>query len=376
MNLQDQGAALHRPGSEMLLQPFRLGPLSLPNRVVMAPLTRNRASGTVPGPMHDVYYVQRASAGLIISESVQASPLGQSYPNTPGIHSYEQVHAWRRVTDAVHAAGGRMFAQIFHGGRISHPCLIGEVPVAPSAIVPRGEIVTPEGMKPFVTPRALATEEVVELVSQFRRASENAREAGFDGVEIHGANGYLVDQFLQSGTNRRTDQYGGSVQNRSRFLLEVVEATVGVWGEERVGVRLSPGGRFNDMSDADPEETFTHVARELNRFPLAYLHSIKAPPAAGLDARRLLRRSYHGVLVSAGGYSRESAEAALQTGEADLIAFGKLYIGNPDLVERFALSAPLNVPDSRTFYGGGAHGYVDYPRLDGGNNPSPIASEG
>lgn len=350
----------------MLLEPYRLGPLPLANRVVMAPLTRNRAYGTTPGGMQGTYYVQRASAGLIISESAQIAPLGQSYPNTPGIHSSEQVRAWRRVTDATHAAGGRIFAQIFHGGRISHPSLIGETPVAPSAIRPEGQLVTPEGMKPFVMPRALITEEVEALIEQFRRATENALDAGFDGVEIHAANGYLVDQFLESGTNRRTDRYGGSIQNRVRFLLEVVEAAVGVWGDGRVGVRLSPGGRFNDMTDADPEETFTNVASALNDFPLAYLHVIKAPPASRLDARRLLRSAYRGVLISAGGYTRESAETALQAAEADLIAFGKLYIANPDLVERFALGAPLNTPDPMTFYGGGAEGYIDYPHLDAG----------
>jgi N-ethylmaleimide reductase len=348
----------------MLLESFSMGPLSLPNRVVMAPLTRNRAYGTVPGEMQVTYYAQRASAGLIISESIQVARLGQSYPDTPGLHSPEQVRAWRQVTDAVHAAGGRIFAQIFHGGRISHPLLVGDTPVAPSGVQPAGQVATPGGMKPFVMPRALPTEETEAVVEQFRHAAENAREANFDGVEIHGANGYLVDQFLQSGTNRRSDRYGGSVENRTRFLLEVVDQAVAVWGDGRVGVRLSPGGRFNDMSDRSPEETFTHAARALDRCPLAYLHAIKAPPASQIDARRLLRDAYTGVLVSAGGYTLESAETAVRTGDADLIAFGKLYIANPDLVERFALGAPLNEPDPRTFYGGGAEGYIDYPRMD------------
>lgn len=349
----------------MLLEPFSLGPMSLPNRVVMAPLTRNRAYGTLPGEMHVTYYAQRASAGLIISESVQVAPLGQSYPDTPGLHSSEQVRAWRRVTDAVHAAGGRIFAQIFHGGRISHPTVVGQTPVAPSEIRPAGQVVTPGGvMKPFETPRALLTEEVEVVVQQFRQAAANALQAGFDGVEIHGANGYLVDQFLQSGTNQREDRYGGSVANRIRFLLEVVESVLGVWGGGRVGVRLSPGGRFNDMNDRSPEETFTHAARALNRFPLAYLHVPKAPQASGIDARRLLRGAYDGVLVGASGYTFESAEAAVRSGDADLIAFGRLFIANPDLVERFAAGAPLNEPDPRTFYGGGAEGYIDYPRMD------------
>jgi N-ethylmaleimide reductase len=346
-----------------LLEPFRLGPLTLPNRVGMAPLTRNRAYGTVPGEMNATYYVQRASAGLIVAESAQVSPRGESYPDTPGIYTEAQLRGWRRITGAVHAAGGRIFLQLFHGGRISHPSLIGETPVAPSVLRPGGLIATPRGPQPFVTPRALETEEVGEIVEDFRRAAENAREVGFDGVEIHGANGYLVDQFLQSGTNQRTDRYGGPVENRARFLLEVTAAAVEVWGEGRVGVRLSPGGTFNDMRDADPRETFGYAAGALNDLPLAYLHAIKAPPAAGLDARALLREAYRGVLVSAGGYTRESAEAALQAGEADLIAFGRAYIANPDLVERFAAGAPLNTPDPNTFYGGDARGYVDYPAL-------------
>jgi N-ethylmaleimide reductase len=346
-----------------LLEPFQLGPLTLPNGVVMAPLTRNRAYGTVPGEMNATHYVQRASAGLIVAESAQVSPHGESYPDTPGIYTGEQLRGWRKVTGAVHAAGGRIFLQLFHGGRISHPSLIGETPVAPSDLRPAGLVTTPRGLQPFVTPRALETEEVAGIVEEFRRAAENAREVGFDGVEIHGANGYLLDQFLQSGTNQRTDRYGGSVENRARFLLEVTRAAVEVWGADRVGVRLSPGGTFNDMRDADPRETFTHAAEALSALPLAYLHAVKAPPAAGLDARALLRAAYRGVLVSAGGYTRGSAEAALQAGEADLIAFGRLYIANPDLVERFALGAPLNEPDRSTFYGGTERGYVDYPAL-------------
>ncbi len=264
-----------------LLESFRLGPLVLPNRVVMAPLTRNRAYGTVPGPLNALHYQQRASAGLIIAESAQVAPLGQSYPNTPGTYSEEQLRGWRSLNDAVQEAGGRIFLQIFHGGRIAHPSLIGETPVAPSAIRPAGQITTPDGLQPFVAPRALNTEEIPQVVEKFRNAARNARDVGFDGVEIHGANGYLVDQFLQSGTNQRTDRYGGSVENRARFLLEVTEAAVDVWGEGRVGVRLSPGGRFNDMSDANPEETFTYAASALNVFPTRLPARHQGPAASG-----------------------------------------------------------------------------------------------
>ncbi|HEV2148908.1 MAG TPA: alkene reductase [Longimicrobiaceae bacterium] len=354
-----------------LFEPYRLGPLHLPNRLVMAPLTRNRAAGTVPGELNATYYAQRAGAGLIISEATQVTPLGQGYPETPGIHSEAQVEGWRKVTDAVHAEGGRIFLQLWHVGRISHSSFHGgELPVAPSAIRPAGQAFTSEGLKPFETPRALTTDEVREVVEQFRRGAENARRAGFDGVEVHGANGYLIDQFLQSGTNQRTDRYGGSVEGRVRLLLEVTEAAVDVWGADRVGVRFSPGGTFNDMSDEDPAETFTHAARELNRFGLAYLHVVNTSQSnapRGLGERtptELLRPVFKGTLMSNGEYTRESAEEALRSGEADLIAFGRLYLANPDLVERFREDAELNEPDPSTFYGGGAGGYVDYPALE------------
>jgi N-ethylmaleimide reductase len=355
-----------------LFEPYRLGPLELPNRVVMAPLTRNRAQGTVPGELNATYYAQRASAGLIISEATQVTPMGQGYPETPGIHSEEQIRGWKKVTDAVHEAGGRIYCQLWHVGRISHSSFHGgKLPEAPSAIRPEGDAFTYEGLKPYETPRALETDEIPELIAQFRRGAENAKKAGFDGVEVHGANGYLLDQFLQSGTNQRTDRYGGSLQNRARLLLEVTEAAIDVWGAEHVGVRLSPGGTFNDMYDENPEETYSYVARELNRFGLAYLHIVdtaQADAPQGLGGRQpseLLRPLYEGTLIVNGEYTRESGEAALQEGRADLIAYGRLFLANPDLPERFAADAELNEPDPSTFYGGGAEGYVDYPVLSG-----------
>ncbi|QXD14282.1 alkene reductase [Rhodocaloribacter litoris] len=356
-----------------LLEPYPLGPLTLPNRIVMAPMTRNRARGTVPGPLNALYYRQRATAGLIITEASQVDPLGQGYPETPGIHSEAQVEGWRRVTGAVHEAGGRIFLQLWHVGRISHPSFHGgKLPVAPSAIRPAGKAFTYEGPKPFVTPRALATDELPGIVARFRRGAELAKAAGFDGVEIHGANGYLLDQFLQSGTNRRTDRYGGSVENRARLLLEVVEAVSDVWGTGRVGVRLSPGGRFNDMHDDDPAATFTYVARRLNAYGLAYLHVIREPEdvvlafreGRRLHAPELLRPHFDGPLIAAGGYTPETAEQVLRDGHADLIAFGRLFIANPDLPRRIAEGAPLNEPDPATFYGGDEQGYTDYPALE------------
>ena len=357
----------------LLLEPYDLGPIRLKNRIVMAPLTRNRARHTIPGPLNAFYYRQRASASLIITEATQVDPFGQGYPETPGIHSEAQVEGWRLVTKAVHEAGGRIFLQLWHVGRISHPLFHGgQLPVAPSAIRPAGEAFTYEGPKPFVTPRALETDEIPSIIAQYKRAAENARAAGFDGVEVHSANGYLLAQFLQSGTNRRTDRYGGSVENRARLLLEVVEAVARVWGPDRVGVRLSPGGHFNDMHDDDPAATFTYVARRLNDYGLAYLHVINEPDVVVLaerDGRRihapeLLREHFDGPLIAAGDYTPETGEQALHDGHANLIAFGRLFIANPDLPRRFAESAPLNEPDPNTFYGGGEKGYTDYPTLE------------
>ena len=348
-----------------LLDTYTLGNLELPNRVLMAPMTRNRATDTVPTDLMATYYQQRASAGLIISEATQVTPMGQGYPNTPGIHTREQIDAWKQITDAVHEAGGRIFLQLWHVGRISHPSFHGgNLPVAPSAIRPEGQTFTADGqMEPFATPRALETDELADVALQFRQGAENAEEAGFDGVEIHGANGYLLDQFLQSGTNRRTDRYGGSAQNRSRLLLEVTDAVLEVWDAERVGVRLSPGGTFNDMQDDNPEETFRTVVGALNERKLAYLHGVEAD-LGGKSASDLLRDAFNGTLIMAGGYERTSGEEALQTGQADLIAYARHFLANPDLPERFERDAPLNEWQQKTFYGGGEEGYTDYPRLE------------
>ena len=354
-----------------LFKPFQLGSISLPNRIVMAPLTRNRAQpGNVPGPMNVTYYTQRATAGLIITEATQVSPQGVGYPNTPGIHSKEQIAGWRMVTEAVHDRGGRIFLQLWHCGRISHPSFHdnGALPVAPSAIAPLGYAMTYEGSKPFVTPRALETDEIPDVIEQFRQGAENALAAGFDGVELHAANGYIIDQFLRDGSNQRTDPYGGSVENRTRFLLEVTEAVVGVWGADRVGVRLSPSGTFNSMKDSEPLKTFSYAVEALNRFGLAYLDLIEADEA---DIRyggtaipaTYFRSIFKGPLMVNGGYDRQKAEELLAQNQADLVAFGKLYIANPDLPERFQLNVLLNQPDEGTFYGGNEKGYIDYPTL-------------
>jgi N-ethylmaleimide reductase len=355
-----------------LFTPIQLGPYTLPNRIVMAPLTRNRAGArNVPGRLNALYYAQRASAGLIISEASQVSPQGLGYPGTPGIYSPEQVEGWKLVTDAVHQQGGRIFLQLWHVGRISHPDLQpeGALPVAPSALAPQGEAATYEGMKPFVTPRALETYEIPDIIEQYRKGAENALAAGFDGVEIHGANGYLLDQFLRDGTNQRTDVYGGSIENRSRLLLEVTEAVVGVWGSAHVGVRLSPSGTFNNMSDSDPKATFGYVIEQLNRFGLAYLH-LREPDA--VDIRHggtplpssYFRPIYKGTLMVNTDYTLETGNQAIATGHADLVAYGVLFIANPDLPERFRLGVPLNQPDPSTFYGGGEKGYIDYPTFN------------
>lgn len=357
--------------NSVLLSPIKLGAYELPNRLVMAPLTRNRAgAGNVPHELNAVYYAQRSSAGLIISEATQISPQGVGYPATPGIHSPEQIEGWKLITKAVHDRGGRIFLQLWHVGRISHPSLQpnGELPVAPSAIAPEGMAATYEGEKPFVTPRALATEEIAGIVEDYRQAAQNALEAGFDGVEIHGANGYLIDQFLRNGSNQRTDQYGGSIENRARFALEVVEAVTSVWGADRVGIRLSPSGTFNSMSDSDPQALFSYVVSRLDRYNLAYIHIVEpridngAPEGQNLTAG-FFRSVYKGTIIAAGGHDQESGEALVANGEADLIAYGRWYISNPDLVERFAANAELNPYDRSTFYGGTEKGYTDYPTL-------------
>ncbi len=352
-----------------LFAPMRLGPYDLRNRMVMAPLTRNRAGvGNVPHALNAVYYGQRASAGLIISEATQVSPQGVGYPGTPGIHSREQVEGWKLVTKAVHGRGGRIFLQLWHVGRISHPSLQpnGELPVGPSAIAPVGDAFTATGLQPFVTPRALETREIPGIVEQYHRGAINALAAGFDGVEVHAANGYLIDQFLRDGTNRRTDRHGGSLENRTRLLLEVANAVVGVWSANRVGVRLSPVSPFNDMIDSSPQQTFGYAAEALNCFGLAYLHVVEM---GAEDPRRAfdftsLRKAFKGAYIANAGYTRERADAVLARGDADLVSFGALFLANPDLPARFAKGAPLNTPDQSTFYGGGEKGYTDYPFLE------------
>jgi N-ethylmaleimide reductase len=353
-----------------LLSPIQLGPYTLPNRIVMAPLTRNRATDNLPQPIHATYYAQRASAGLIISEATQVCPEGVGYPATPGIHSPEQVLAWRPVTDAVHEAGGRIFLQLWHVGRISHPDLQpgGQLPVAPSAIAPQGEAATYTGMQPFVTPRALDLDEIPGVVEQYRQGAKNALEAGFDGVEVHGANGYLLDQFLRDGSNQRTDAYGGSIENRARLLIEVLEAVIGVWGSDRVGVRLSPSGSFNDMSDSDPAALSRYLAEALTPLNLAYLHLIEPRADENPDSPDLgadfFRSLYTGTIISAGGYEKADGNAMLANGNADLIAYGRWFISNPDLPQRFAADAPLTPYDRDSFYGGDERGYIDYPTLE------------
>jgi len=352
-----------------LFKPFRLGPYELPNRIVLAPMTRCRAGeGRVPLDLHATYYAQRASGGLVITEATHVTPTGIGYPDTPGIHSDAQVAGWTKVTRAVHEAGGRIFLQIWHVGRISHPdWLDGALPVAPSPVAPKGESRTPGGKKPFVTPRALTSEEIPQIIAQLRHGAEQALAAGFDGVEIHGANGYLIDQFLRDGTNRRTDGYGGSLENRVRFLREVTEAVVGVWGEGRVGVRLSPQSSFNDMRDSNPAKTFSRAAEVLGGMGLAYVHVVENLDSHPLGSDRVtpvIRERFDGPLIVNDGYDAQTAEAVLERGEADLVSFGKLYLANPDLPERVRQGGPYNKPDLSTFYGGGSEGYTDYPTLE------------
>ncbi|MEW5770126.1 MAG: alkene reductase [Pseudomonadota bacterium] len=356
-----------------LFTPIALGPYTLRNRLAMAPLTRNRSSVEgVHGALNVEYYRQRAGAGLIITEATCVGPEAVGYPLTPGIWNDAQVAGWRPVIEAVHAAGGRIFCQIWHVGRVSHPSLQpgGQLPVAPSAVGIDGDAFTYQGPQPFVTPRALETGELPGIVAQFRNAAAKALEAGFDGIEVHGANGYLLDQFLRDGSNRRTDAYGGSVDKRARLLLEVVEAVCGVWGAARVGVRLSPVQPFNGMFDSDPKGTFTRVVELLGRFPLAYLHLTEmgkdAPGAAGPYFDPLtLREVWKGVLMTNAGYDKASANAVLAAGRADMVSFGVPYLANPDLEARFRADAPLNAPDPATFYGGGEKGYTDYPFMAG-----------
>lgn len=355
-----------------LFQPYAMGPLTLVNRIVMAPLTRSRAlAGDVPGPLAVTYYTQRASAGLIISEASQISQQGKGYAQTPGIYSAEQVAGWRKVTDAVHAAGGKMFIQLWHVGRISHPEFQpgGALPVAPSAIKPEGTVYTSQGKEAMVTPRALETAEIPGIVADYQRAAQNARDAGFDGVEIHAANGYLLDQFMRDKTNQRSDIYGGSIENRSRLLLEVTDAVLSMWSADRVGVRLSPLSTFSDIDDSNPASLFSYVVKQLALRNIGYLHMIEGntggPRETGRDLDfKDLRQLFPNTYLANNCYTREMALAARGSNIADLIAFGRSFISNPDLVERLRRNGPLNALDPATLYGGDEHGYTDYPFLD------------
>jgi N-ethylmaleimide reductase len=355
-----------------LLSSYQLGSLTLPNRIVMAPMTRCRAvEGNVPGPLSVIYYSQRASAGLIITEGSQVSPQGVGFHRTPGIHSPEQVAGWRKVTAGIHQAGGRCFLQLWHVGRVSHPdYLDGRLPVAPSTLPVGEDLHTPDGTKkPIPVPRELQTEEIPGIVEQFRSAAANARAAGFDGVEIHGANGYLLDQFLRDGSNRRSDEYGGSLENRMRFPLDVARAVAGVWGGECVGYRISPHFTVHAMSDSDPARTFVTFARELGQCGIGYIHLVEAVGgrlgAVTPDARLApaIRKVYDGALMVNGGYDAPAGNEAIRTGAADLISFGAIFLANPDLPERFRRNAPLNTPNISTYYAGEEHGYIDYPAL-------------
>lgn len=355
--------------SSHLQSPLKIGPNQLSNRIVMAPLTRMRAPENIPNDMMVTYYEQRASAGLIITEASPISSQGVGYPAIPYIYNDAHVEGWKKITQAVHAKNGHIFLQLWHVGRISHPEYHhGELPVAPSAIKPKGKGVTPTGMQDFVTPRALETAEIAGIIQDYRNGAKHALAAGFDGVEIHGANGYLIDQFLRDGTNQRIDNYGGSLENRARFLLEVTQAVIEVWGADKVGIRLSPSGTFNDMTDSAPETIFVYVLEQLSKLGLAYLHVVDALEGdirhgANVTKLDVLRKAYQGTLIVCGGYDKAKAELAIEQGLADAVAFGQLYIANPDLVERFKTDAPLNKPQMATFYGGNEKGYIDYPAL-------------
>ena len=347
-----------------LFDPITIGDLRLPNRILMAPLTRTRAvgEGRVPNALMRDYYLQRASAGLIFSEATSVTPLGVGYPRTPGIWSDEQVEGWRRIVDAVHKAGGRMLLQLWHVGRVSDPIYHnGALPVAPSAIALKGHVRLVRPERPYVVPRALETDEIPAIVEAFRKGAENAKAAGFDGVEIHGANGYLLDQFLQDSTNKRTDEYGGSLENRARLMLDATDAVVSVWGPGRVGMHLAPRADSHDMGDGDLAATFGYVARELGKRKIAFICARESTKAPRLGPE--LKKAFGGVYIANENFTRESAEQALAAGEADAIAFGKLFIANPDLPRRFALNAPLNEWNAATFYADGPEGYTDYPAL-------------
>ncbi|MEH0156281.1 alkene reductase [Limibacter armeniacum] len=358
-----------------LLQPIKVGPYTLKNRVFMAPLTRSRADneGLVPTELHQIYYKQRASAGLIISEGSPISPQGIGYINTPGIYTPEQINGWKKVTDTVHEEGGRIFIQLWHVGRISHPDLQdGKLPVAPSAINPNTKSFTQEGFKETVTPRALETEEVAQIVQDFKKAAENAMKAGFDGVEIHAANGYLLHQFFSKNANQRTDKYGGSVENRARILFEVLDAISEVMDSNKVGVRLNPSLNdiFSIFADDETIEVFEYIVKKLNEYDLAYLHltepfnDVSNEPKVIKHTAKHFRPLYKGTFVTNAGFDKNKGNKVIEDGDVDAVAFGTLFISNPDLPKRFELDAPLQKADPDTFYVPGAKGYIDYPTLE------------
>ncbi len=348
----------------MLFEALQMGELLLPNRMVMAPLTRCRAgAGRVPTPLMAEYYAQRASAGLILTEATAVMPMGVGYPDTPGIWSDEQVAGWKIVTHAVHAAGGRIFLQLWHVGRISDPYYLdGALPVAPSAIAAEGFVSLLRPKKAYVTPRALELDEIPAIVEAYRQGAQNAKVAGFDGVEVHGANGYLLDQFLQDGSNKRTDAYGGTIENRARLLLEVVDAAISVWDAARVGVHLAPRGDSHSMGDSNPLATFTYVARQLGKRRVAFICAREHAGENRIGPQ--IKAAFGGVYIANEQFTRASADAALIAGEADAVAWGKLFIANPDLPRRIKIGAQLNAPDPATFYGGQVEGYTDYPKLE------------
>jgi len=347
-----------------LFTPITIGALTLKNRVIMAPLTRSRAVGgkRVPNALMAEYYAQRSTAGLIISEATSVTPQGVGYENTPGIWSDEQVEGWKLITEAVHAKGGKIVLQLWHVGRISDPSLLdGQAPVAPSAIAARGNVSLLRPVRPYAVPRALDLAEIAGVVEAYRKGAENAKKAGFDGVEIHGANGYLLDQFLQDSTNQRNDQYGGSIENRARLMLEVTDAVIGVWGADRVGMHLAPRQDAHDMGDSSPAETFGYVARELGKRGIAF---IAAREAVGDDSLGpLLKREFGGVYIANEKFDVAGAQAALAEGRADAIAWGKDFIANPDLPRRLQIGAELNAQRPELFYAPTAEGYTDYPAL-------------
>jgi 2,4-dienoyl-CoA reductase-like NADH-dependent reductase (Old Yellow Enzyme family) len=347
-----------------LFDPLQIGDLTLQNRIIMAPLTRQRAGDIrVPNALMAKYYAERASAGLIISEATSVTPQGVGYAATPGIWSQEQVEGWKLVTSAVHAAGGKIFLQLWHVGRISDPIFLnGETPVAPSAIAPKGHVSLVRPERPFVTPRALELAEIPGIVEAYRKGAENAKAAGFDGVQVHGANGYLLDQFLQDSTNQRTDAYGGSIENRARLMLEVTDACIDVWGANRVGMHLAPRGDAHTMGDSNAAATFGYVARELGKRKIAFIAAREA-----LGDNRLgpqLKAAFGGPYIANEKFTKESAQKVLDAGEADAVAWGQLFIANPDLPRRFELDAPLNQPNPSTYYAEGETGYTDYPALE------------